>query len=476
MLLRYFYDQKLAQASYFVGCQETSEAIVIDPARFVDQYLELAETEGMRIVGATETHIHADFVSGVRELADRTGATLYLSDNGDDSWKYAFSGEYPHVPLKDGSTFNIGNIRFEALHTPGHTPEHISLLITDTVAADMPMGVFTGDFVFAGDVGRPDLLEKAAGIANSADEGARQMFHSLQRFRENPDYLQIWPGHGAGSACGRDLGAVPSSTMGYEKLFNWAFGYDDEDSFVAELLSGQPEPPSYFAVMKRVNKEGPSLLHGLTLPEREHFNRLESALESVIEENGTIIDTRPAGVFAASHIPGTVNIPHDSSFINWSGWLIDYERPFYLIVDPHTINEVIRDLGAIGLDNCAGYFETSAIKAWAAAGHEIQCYNVAYPQQVVSEVELCNVTVVDVRSQAEWDEGHIPGAKHIMLGYLAARINEIPADKPVVVQCRTGRRSAIGASLLQSLGIERVTNLMGGIKDWELANLAIVRD
>jgi hydroxyacylglutathione hydrolase len=472
MLLRYFYDHKLAQASYFVGCQETSEAIVIDPARLVDQYLELAETEGMRIVGATETHIHADFVSGVRELADRTGATLYLSDNGNDLWKYAFTGEYRYAPLKEGSTFDVGNIKFDVLHTPGHTPEHISLVMTDTVAADKPMGIFTGDFIFAGDVGRPDLLEKAAGIADSAEEGARQMFRSLQRFKEIPDYLQIWPGHGAGSACGRDLGAVPSSTMGYEKLFNWAFGYDEEDSFVVELLSGQPEPPRYFAVMKQVNREGPSLLHGMTLPERLHFNRLES----VLEKRGEIVDTRPAGVFAASHLPGTINIPHDSSFINWAGWLIDYESPYHLIVDQHTINDVISDLGAIGLDNCGGYFETSAIKAWAAAGHELQCYNIAFPQQVVAEVERGNVTVVDVRSRAEWDEGHIPAAKHIMLGYLAERFEEIPLDKPVIVQCRTGRRSAIGASLLQLKGFETVTNLMGGIKDWEMARLAITRD
>ena len=262
MLLKYFYDQNLAQASYFVGCQEVGEALVVDPARDVDQYLELAELEDMRIVGAVETHIHADFVSGSRELADRAGAILYLSDNGHDPWKYSFAKDYQHVLLNDGITFAIGNIKFEVLHTPGHTPEHISLLLTDTVAADKPMGLFTGDFIFAGDIGRPDLLEKAAGILDSAELGARQMFDSLQRVRNLPDYLQLWPGHGAGSACGRDLGAVPSSTMGYEKLFNWAFSLE-EDSLVRELLQGQPEPPRYFAEMKRVNRVGPSLMSSL---------------------------------------------------------------------------------------------------------------------------------------------------------------------------------------------------------------------
>jgi hydroxyacylglutathione hydrolase len=472
MLLRYFYDQKLAQASYFVGCQETNEAIVIDPARHVDPYLELAESEDMRIVGATETHIHADFVSGARELSDRTGANLYLSDNGDKEWKYEYANNGSHIPLCDGTTFKVGNIRFETLHTPGHTPEHVSLLMTDTVAADRPMGIFTGDFIFVGDIGRPDLLEKAAGIANSAETSARQMYHSIQRFRELPDYLQVWPGHGAGSACGRDLGSVPSSTIGYEKLFNWAFGQMDEHQFVQELLAGQPEPPRYFSVMKRVNKEGPALLHGEALPERVHFNRLAK----VLEEGGPIVDTRPAGVFAASHIPGTINIPHDSSFTNWAGWLIDYARPFYLIVDQHAVNDVMRNLGAIGLDHCGGYFETSAIEARAASGHELECYNIAYPSQVAEDVEKGAVTVVDIRSRAEWDEGHIPGAIHIMLGYLVERMEEIPLDKPILVQCRIGRRSAIGASLLQANGIELVTNLMGGIRDWETANLPITRN
>jgi hydroxyacylglutathione hydrolase len=247
MLLRYFYNQKLAQASYFVGCQQTGEAIVVDPARDVEPYLQAAEAEGMRIIAATETHIHADFLSGARELAERTGATLFLSDNGDEDWKYQYLDAYDHVLLKDGDAFKIGNIKFETIHSPGHTPEHIALLLTDTASADQPMGLFSGDFIFVGDVGRPDLLEKAAKIADTAEVGARQMFHSLQRIKELPDYLQLWPGHGAGSACGKDLGAVPSSTLGYEKLFNWAFSHQDEDQFVSELLADQPARPSWVA-------------------------------------------------------------------------------------------------------------------------------------------------------------------------------------------------------------------------------------
>lgn len=472
MLLRYFYDQKLAQASYFVGCQEMGEAIVVDPARYVDQYLELAESEGMRIVAVTETHIHADFVSGARELAHRTGATLFLSDNGNDDWKYAFVNDYKHEPLYDGTEFTVGNIKFHTLHTPGHTPEHISLLLTDTVTADKPMGVFSGDFVFAGDIGRPDLLEKAADIADSAEVSARQMFESLQRFKLLPDYLQIWPGHGAGSACGRDLGAVPSTTLGYEKLFNWAFNENEEARFVDELLRGQPEPPYYFAIMKRVNKEGLPLLSDIHTPERLPFDHLENALS----EDSPIIDTRSAGVYAANHIPGTLNIPHEAAFTNWAGWLISYDSPYYLIVDPHLADELLRDLGAIGLDNCGGYFETPAIRAWASTGQELQCFNSALPSQVVDQIRTGEVALIDVRSRSEWNEGHIPGAQHMMLGYLRDNLDQLPVDKPIIVQCRTGVRSAIGASILQASGFSEVMNLMGGIQDWEAAGFAITSD
>lgn len=472
MLLRYFYDQKLAQASYFVGCQQTGEAIIIDPARDVEPYLAAAEKEDMDIVGVTETHIHADFVSGSRELAERTGAVLYLSDCGDENWKYDLASEYDHVLLKDDDRFNIGNVRFEVLHTPGHTPEHISFLITDTSGADRPMGLFTGDFVFVGDVGRPDLLEKAANIAGSADLGARQMFQSLKRFKALPDYLQLWPGHGAGSACGKELGAVPTSTVGYEKLFNWALNHSEEDPFVKELLAGQPEPPRYFAMMKKVNKEGPMVLHRLSLPEHMPFNRLAQ----VLADESPLIDTRSADAFATSHIPGTINIPHDYSFPNWAGWILDYEQPFYLIVEQHTLAEVAHDLASIGLDNCAGYFESSAITSWVAAGNELQSYINVSPSQVAEQVAKGEVTLIDVRDLSEWSESRIPYAQHIMLGYLAGRSEEVSSDKPVVVHCQTGGRSAIGASILQASGFTSVANLTGGIRDWQSAGLPVTSD
>ena len=243
MLLERFYDDKLAQASYLVGCAATGEALVIDPHRDVAQYVRAAEAEGLRITHVTETHIHADFVSGSRELAQRTGATLLLSAEGGSDWQYAFAREAGAVLLRDNDVFRVGNIAVRVLHTPGHTPEHLSFMITDTASTDRPMGVFTGDFVFVGDVGRPDLLERAAKMRGTMEVGARALYRSLQAFKRLPDYLQLWPGHGAGSACGKSLGAVPSTTVGYERIANWGFADMTEDRFVEAVLAGQPEPP-----------------------------------------------------------------------------------------------------------------------------------------------------------------------------------------------------------------------------------------
>ena len=243
MFFRRFYDDQLAQASYLVGCQATGQALVVDPNRHIEPYLRAAEAEGLRVTHVSETHIHADFVSGARELARRAGATLLLSDTGGADWRYRYAAEDGATLLADGDRFLVGRVEVKALHTPGHTPEHLTFLVTDTTVAGEPMGALTGDFIFVGDVGRPDLLERAARVAGTMETSARQLFQSLQRFAALPDYVQLWPGHGAGSACGKSLGAVPQSTLGYEKRFNWAFAVEDEDEFVRAVLAGQPDPP-----------------------------------------------------------------------------------------------------------------------------------------------------------------------------------------------------------------------------------------
>ena len=468
MLLKYFYEQTLAHASYLVGCQATGEAIIIDPGRDVEVYLHEAEANDLQIVAAAETHIHADFVSGARELAERTGARLYLSDEGDKAWKYLFADDYEHVLLKDGDRFMVGNVRFDVLHTPGHTPEHVSFMLTDTAGADGPMGIFTGDFVFVGAVGRPDLLEKAAGIKDTAVSAARQMFRSVQRFKELPDYLQVWPAHGAGSACGKGLGAVPSTTVGYEKMFNPALSLADEERFVEELLEGQPEPPKYFAVMKQVNKEGPPLLHTLQKPEHLPAQRIPELLEA----GATVVDVRDPEAFAGRHIRGTINIPLPD-LANWAGWLVDYERSVYLIINSEEVDRAVHDLLYIGIDDIGGYFEPTAIEVLAEGGRPPESYEVATADRLAERILSGEVTVVDVRSESEWAEEHLADAVHIMLGYLPERSHEVINSKPLVVQCRTGARSAIGASILQAAGAAEVINMQGGLRDWAAAGLPV---
>ena len=474
MIVKRFYDAKLAQTSYLIGCGRMGSAIVIDPNRDVEQYVRVAESEGVKITHVTETHIHADFVSGARELAERTGATLYLSDEGDATWKYAYAGSAGAVLVKDGDTIKVGNILVDVVHTPGHTPEHISFLITDTAAADEPIAIVTGDFVFVGDVGRPDLLEKAAKVEGTMDQAARTLFRSLERFKQYPDWLQIWPGHGAGSACGKGLSAVPHSTVGYERRFNWAFGYTDESEFVTAVLAGQPEPPKYFAEMKRINKEGPRVLHGFPRPERLPSTRLEDVLKT----GAIVVDTRDAADFAAGHVPGTINIALNKSFNTWAGWLIPFDRDFYLVVDAQCTNcvdEAVRDLAMIGLDRVAGYFDSGVVDHWAASGHELATVPQITSRELAGRARAGDVAVLDVRGRSEWEAGHLPGVENIPLGYLTDRLDEIPRDKPLVVHCQSGARSAIAASVLRARGLTNVVNLAGGFADWQNAGLPVER-
>ena len=465
MILKRFYDERLAQASYLVGCSATGEALVIDPNRDVEQYLQTAESEGLRIVAVTETHIHADFVSGSRELAKRTVAKLFLSDEGDAAWKYAFAHEPNVILVKDRDTIHIGNLRLDVLHTPGHTPEHLSFQLTDTVASAEPMGIFTGDFVFVGDVGRPDLLERAANQVGTMNFAARTLFRSLQEFKTRPAYLQIWPGHGAGSACGKGLSAVPQSTVGFERLANWAFALDDEDAFAQAVLNGQPEPPRYFGRMKRINRDGPVLLD-----ESRRCERLSrESLAPLLGRGETVVDVRSAREYAHGHIPGTLNVPFDRSFLTWAGWLLPYDLPIYLLLDDRAgqkIDEITHELTKIGLDRTAGYFGTDAISSWQDEGRTLGTIPQMTPTRLEQLRHTDSVTLVDVRGLAEWEDGHIPEAQHIPLGYLTTRLDEIPRGRPVVVYCRSGARSAIAASLLRSHGVADVLNLEGGYDLW----------
>ncbi len=455
MYFERIYEEGLAQASYLIGCQATKEAIVIDPKRDIDTYLEIARRKNFKITQVTETHIHADFLSGSRELARVTGATMLLSDEGGPDWQYQFE----HKGLKDGDTFMVGNIKFEVMHSPGHTPEHISFLLTDTPASSKPSMIFTGDFVFVGDVGRPDLLEAAAGIKGSRIVGAKQMFESLKRFKALPDYIQVWPGHGAGSACGKALGAVPGSTVGYEKIANWALQYDEEEPFVKALLEGQPEPPVYFAMMKKLNKVERPVLTQVPRIEEWTKERLQEALDA----NMTVIDTRSKMLFAYGHIPGTINIQNNNAFSNWAGWLLDYEEPVAVICGAHEIDEITRKLMRIGLDNLVGYF--TDIDGWIEE-HPMQRLNHIEPSELETVLKKNNAVVVDVRGINEYNAGHIKDALHIQLGDLPHRLNELDKDKNIIMHCAGGDRSSTACSILQKHGFKKVTNLAGGYGAW----------
>ncbi|HEX6645066.1 MAG TPA: MBL fold metallo-hydrolase [Gemmatimonadales bacterium] len=465
MLLKRFYDTKLAQASYLVGCAATGEAIVIDPNRDADQYVAAAASERLRITDVTETHIHADFASGSRELAARTGARLHLSAEGGRDWQYEFAAGDGASLLHDGDSFMVGNIRFQVLHTPGHTPEHLSFLVTDTAATDTPMGVFTGDFVFVGDVGRPDLLERAAGVSDTMDASARQLYASIQRFKKLPDHLQLWPGHGAGSACGKALGAVPQTTLGYERLVNWGLNARSEEAFVEEVLAGQPEPPRYFAEMKRMNREGPRILGAFQRPRAMR----PAELASVLERGAVVADTRSADAFAAGHVPGTINLPLNKSFTTWAGWFLPYDADFYLLTTDggRALDEAVRDLAMIGLDRIAGWFATDAVAAWAAAGRSLETIRQMRPAELAAELGERPMAVLDVRAASEWEAGHMPDVPNIPLGQLPQRIGEVPQGRPLVLHCQGGGRSAIAASILQARGIKDVVNLAGGFGAWE---------
>jgi hydroxyacylglutathione hydrolase len=462
MLLKYFYDKQLAHASYLVGCQRTGEAIVIDPSRNVAQYVQAAAAEGLKITATTETHIHADFVSGSRELADTHGAKLYLSDEGDADWKYQYASQYDSQLLKDGDTIRVGRIKLEVLHTPGHTPESISFILTDEGGgANEPMGIFTGDFVFVGSIGRPDLLETAAGVVGSAEKGARQLYRSVDKFLSLPDHLQVWPAHGAGSACGKGLGAIPSSTVGYEKRFNPALKPRTEHEFVDYILADQPETPFYFAVMKRVNKVGPELLRNLPKVQLAAATKLKDAIV-----NGQLVDTRDSASFAMKHVSGSLNLPM-GTLVQWGGFLIDYNTPAALIVKESSLEQALHSLRAIGIDQVLVYFDTDDAEVEKSM---LESYSVDTPANLKASIESGAVQLIDVRAATEFREERISGATHCFLGEIARDVDRFDRQIPVVTQCLGGGRSAIAASVLQRAGF-RVTNMTGGIRGWKNAGL-----
>jgi len=457
MFFQHIYDKSLAQGSYLIGCQKTGESIVIDAKRDVDTYIDIAQQNGLRITHIAETHIHADFLAGSRELAKLTGATMYLSDEGGTDWAY----EFDHTGLKNGDVITVGNLTLTVMHTPGHTPESISFRLVDTPATQEPVMLFTGDFVFVGDIGRPDLLEKAAGLIGTQEKGAHQMYQSLQAFRDLPAYVQVWPGHGAGSACGKALGAVASSTVGYETIRNWAFQYEgDEPGFVQYLLADQPEPPRYFAMMKKLNKVNRPLLTSVPAQQKLSADVVQTALNTGIK----LVDTRNKAEFAQGFVPGSLNIQGNNAFATWMGWFMTYDEPFMLVATDAQIDDLTRKLMRIGLDNMLGYTDDVA-----SLGINLQTSDIIDLDTFKTYLNRDGVQVVDLRGSSEYNAGHVEGAENVFIGTLDRNLDKISRDRPVVIYCQGGDRATIGYSMLVRNGFTNVKNFSGSMNEW-LAN------
>ncbi|MFQ3863411.1 persulfide dioxygenase-sulfurtransferase CstB [Staphylococcus xylosus] len=439
MFFKQFYDNHLSQASYLVGCQRTGEAIVIDPVRDLTKYMEVADSEGFKITQAAETHIHADFASGIRDVQERLNANIYVSGEGDDQLSYKNMPEHTNF-VKNQDIIQVGNIKLEVLHTPGHTSESISFLLTDEGGgSSVPMGLFSGDFIFVGDIGRPDLLEKSVQMEGTTEIGAKQMYQSIEGVKNLPDYIQIWPGHGAGSPCGKALGAIPMSTLGYEKINNWAFNVTDESKFVETLTSNQPAPPHHFAQMKKINQFGMNMYQPYDV-----FPSLDNARIA--------FDLRSKEAFHGGHTEGTINIPYNQNFINQIGWYLDYENSIDLIGDKSTVEQAAHTLQLIGFDNVAGYrLPKSEILT-----------------QSIHSVDMTGKEeyILDVRNEEEWNNGHLDQAVNIPHGKL---LNEnIPFNKEdkIYVHCQSGVRSSIAMGILENKGFENVVNIREGYQDF----------
>ena len=458
MFFRQIFDDTLAQYAYLIGCQRTGDAILFDPERDIDRYVDLAASEGLRIVAVAETHIHADFLSGAREFAERFGTRLYLSDEGGPDWRYEWArdGDYDHVPLRDGDRFATGDIDFRALHTPGHTPEHLSFLVTDRGAgADEPMGLLSGDFVFVGDLGRPDLLETAARVTGAMRPAARRLYGSVRSFLDLPDYLQVWPAHGAGSSCGKALGAVPETTVGYERRFSPAIAaaLQGEDAFISHILEGQPEPPMYFARMKRDNRDGPAVLGGLPRPRRVSPREAASRAGAGANAGDVVIDTRPdRSAFMARHLPGSVYVPLTKSFCTAAGSVLPEGAAVTLVIDETDLEWAVRRLVRIGFDDVRGFVEHEALQRYFAEGGEAA----AIPEIDLEAASRLSTSgqgdVLDVRYAAEYAASHLPGAVNASYTRLPDYADRLPPNGSLLVHCLSGARAAVAASYLAREG------------------------
>ncbi|CCB92217.1 uncharacterized protein ycbL [Waddlia chondrophila 2032/99] len=442
----------LAIHSYLIGNESSGECAVIDPVRDVEEYLQLTKENGLEICYILETHVHADFVSGSKELkkASKGKAQIYCSGLGGEAW----TPSYADCVVKDGDEIAMGNLVLKAIHTPGHTPEHISWLLSED---GEEIKLFTGDLLFVGAVGRPDLLGK-----EEVDRLSHQLYDSVfKKLSQFSDFVEVRPAHGAGSLCGKALGSAPYSSMGIERSHNLYLKEKPENEWINALLDEMPLAPHYFTRMKKVNIKGAEFVEKVT---KDLKPLTVKEVKEKSAEGAMFLDLRSKEAFSSAHIPGSINIPISPQVSTWAGWVLPYPTPVVLILeeDEH-LEPAVTQLLRIGYDCILGFLK-GGIREWETSGSKLSELNILSVQDLIKN--LGDTFVVDIRTKSEWDRGHIQSAHFIEGGQIAERMNEIPKDQQVAVICGSGFRASIIVSLLKRSGYDKISNVFGGMQAW----------
>ncbi len=461
-MIERFTTPGLAQVGYIVADPVQRVAAIIDPRRDVDEYLLWATENGYTIVAILETHIHADFISGARELAAATGAPVYAGRLG--------ATEFAHLPLEDGDVVPVGRLTLQAFWTPGHTPEHVSYLLFDAGNGSdgQPVALFSGDTLFAGEIGRPDLLgeERTGDLVRQLHETVHHRLSAL------PDALAVFPGHGAGSPCGKNIGAASQTTIGQEKRFNYAFQVREPDDFARKVMSGMPAAPAHYPTLKRINKAGPLLVR--ELPDGEPLT--VDQVETLRNSSALVIDARVPEAFAAGHVPGSVNVGFGDSFAPWAAALLPFGRPVVLILaDDVAYESALTALRRVGVDDVAGYLK-GGFTTWDEGRKPLARLDEMSVRELAQRLqrEEDRPYVLDARDASEWKEGHIPGSHNVSTGRVVAGDTPLlPADQTIAVICGSGYRSSLAASALQASGSDNVATVPGGMAAWIAAGFDV---
>lgn len=448
MLLKHYYVEKIAHSSYILAGDK--ECAVIDPRRDVDFYIEEARKMGLEITHILETHLHADFVSGHVELAEKTGASIYMPE--------AQNASFQHIPVKEGYTFDLEDMRFKVLETPGHTPEHVSFVLSDLSRGEEPIGVFVGDTLFVGDVGRPDLFP------DRAEELAEKLYDSLfNKLLKLPDYCEVYPAHGAGSLCGKAMAAKYTTTIGYERKFNDILQIKDVSEFVERLTNNMPEVPDHFARNSGINEQGPLPIY--KLPKMKGLTPKEFN-EAYKDPNTLVLDVRSYFSFGGLHVPGSYNIDYTGNLPTFAGWVLPPEMNVLLVAESYSIASASSIwLKRVGIDNVTGFLKDGMHK-WVVEGFPVSQIQQISPVELEKLVEEGNAVVVDGRDNLAYEEEHIDGAINIPSPELRDRYKELDENMNIVTVCNSGGRSNLGLSILKQKGYTKLFNLAGGMKGY----------